>query len=124
MVVAPAVNESGGDIEVLFGETLNLTCTADGLPQPSFTWRRDDSLLVELGSRLEVNTVVVQPGFRQEIPTSEAVRSTVVLRDVQASDDGMTFSCRAENGFGEPAFIASAYKLVVQNITSKSQAEK
>ena len=121
MVVAPAVDESGGDIEVLFGETLNITCTADGLPPPTLTWFRDDSLLVELGDRLDVTMLVVHPGFRQEVPTSEAVRSTVVLRDVQASDDGMTFSCRAENGFGTSAFIASAYRLVVQNIPGRKQ---
>ena len=124
MIVAPAIEESGGDIEVQFGEMLNITCTSDGLPQPTLTLFRDDSLLLELGSRLEVHTLVLQPGFRQEVPTSEAVRSTVVLQDVQASDNGMTFSCRAENGFGEPAFLASAYKVVVRNIPGRKQVDK
>ena len=123
-IVAPAVEESGGNVEVQFGEMLNVTCTVDGLPRPTLTWLRDDSLLLEVGGRLEVNTLVVEPGFRQEVPTSEAVRSTVVLRDAQASDNGTTFSCRVENGFGELAFIASTYRLVVRNVPGREQVEK
>lgn len=116
-LVVPAINESGinNNITAVLGDTVNFTCSADGLPQPTLTWLRDDALLVEIPGKVEVS-VASQPAFRPVVSNAEVLVSTVTLRTVAKSDNNTVVYCIAENGFGEPAILNPPYQLIIASV--------
>ena len=94
---------------------MNFTCAADGLPEPSLVWLRDEALLIEVPGRVEVS-VCTQPAFRLSVSDAEVLVSTVTLHDVKSSDNNTELYCVAENGFGEPAILDPPYKLIIASI--------
>ncbi len=80
------------DVETVENETISLSCTAEGRPQPSITWYRmadnDSLLLVNMSDdRVEVNQT--EQGERR-------LTSELTLSNVLPSDSGV-YVCIAEN---------------------------
>ena len=96
------------------GDTFNITCMADGLPEPQVVWRRNSRVLaMETGQRVEITTQIMVPGFRTQVPTQTTVLSTLMIREVLASDNSTQFSCTAVNRVGEPAIMSTPYTVMV-----------
>ena len=96
------------------GGTVNISCMADGLPEPRVVWRRNGRVLsVQTGRRLEITTKIIVPGFRIQVPTQSTVLSTLVIRGVLVSDNNTQLSCLAVNSVGEPASLTTPYTIAV-----------
>lgn len=70
------INNPPSDESPIIASALNLTCTAEGSPAPSYTWYKDGVLI---------------PG---------ETRSYLYISEVQPEDRG-SYTCRAVNSLGE-----------------------
>ena len=96
------------------GDTVNISCVADGLPEPRVVWRRNGSIvLVEGMQRWEIIQQRLEPGFRTQVPTDISVVSTLVIRGVLEIDNNTELSCSAINRVGEPATLRPPYRVIV-----------
>ncbi|XP_022804178.1 opioid-binding protein/cell adhesion molecule-like [Stylophora pistillata] len=77
VIVPTKVTGIRGDLSVLEGANLLLTCEASGRPKPNITWTN------------KRNSGVVQEG------------KLLNVTNINRNDSG-TFTCTADNGFGEP----------------------
>ena len=96
------------------GDIVNVSCLADGLPEPRVIWRRDGRVLsVQTGRRIEITTEIIVPGFRTQVPTQSTVLSTLMIRGILVSDNNTQLSCLAVNNIGEPATLTTPYTIAV-----------
>ena len=97
------------------GETVSLTCTADGVPLPDITWLKDDCPLtrhIELSNWYQITERVIM-GIRPHVP--EARESVLVLANSRERDTG-AYSCRATNE------LNTAYLPVAHHVTVNGTA--
>ncbi|ELT95511.1 hypothetical protein CAPTEDRAFT_132345, partial [Capitella teleta] len=75
------------DVSVQFGETVRLTCRAEGDPAPEIVW---------LHNSQEIETNSVEPSSRYELMSD----GTLMIHDAEQSDHG-TYECVARNSMGQ-----------------------
>lgn len=110
----PYIGEvSSRTVSVPLGVSVTFNCTFDGIPRPSLTWRRNDTLLIGEGVRWLIMERVIRERVRPEL-NSETVLSQLTLINVDVSDDGSQITCRADNNVGEPATLL--YNIRVEGI--------
>ena len=96
--------------------TVNITCTADGFPEPRVVWRRNGQVIVTGNSDARQRWVVTnesgKPGFRTQVPTDTFVSSRLVIRQILETDNNTKLTCLAINDFGQSA--TKLYTLIVE----------
>lgn len=114
-LVEPALQKGSGEVLMRnVGDTVNISCVADGLPEPRIVWRRNSNVvLVEGAQRWEITHQRLEPGFRTQVPTNTLVVSTLYIRGVLESDNNTQLSCSAINQVGEPATLSPPYTVIV-----------
>ena len=71
------------------GGTINISCSATGLPLPTITWFKD-------GAPLEINDRIYFDEINETMPTSGFIRSTLVFQVLELADNG-SYYCEANN---------------------------
>ena len=71
------------------GGTINISCTATGLPLPTVTWHKNGNVL-ELNNRIFIDEV------NETTPTSGLITSTLIFEVLELSDNG-SYYCVANN---------------------------
>ena len=98
------------------GGTVNITCTADGLPEPRVVWRRNGRVIVTENSEARQRWMVTnesgKPGFRTQVPTDTFVSSQLVINQILETDNNTQLTCLAINNFGQSA--TKIYMLIVE----------
>ena len=102
-VIDNGIETSFNGRRVPIDSTINFTCRADGIPTPTLIWYRNDTIITTTG-RTTVLLDTNGPVIRTQVPTSESVISTVILRDVQTIDDYTVWTCRVENSVGSQQY--------------------
>lgn len=96
--------------EVFANRTVVLTCTAFGIPSPTVSWYREDSLLMN-DTRVSIDT---------EDTTDENentfVASTLRISSTEESDSG-SYNCSVDNGVGSDS---TTFELTVRPCKEKS----
>lgn len=99
------------------GGTVNISCMADGHPEPRLVWRRNGSVVLLESAlarrRWEIINEIGRPGFRTQVPTDSFVLSRLIIRGVLATDNHTQLSCSAINSFGQ--IVTKNYTLIVQS---------
>ena len=98
------------------GGTVNITCTADGLPEPRVVWKRNGTVIVTENSETRQRWMVTnesgRPGFRTQVPTNTFVSSRLVIKQILEADNNTQLTCLAINNFGQSA--TKNYTLIVE----------
>jgi len=96
------------------GQSITFNCTADGLPQPRITWRRNNQLLdPNRLQRYQVRTSSSE-GFRNaELPGVEQLESVLTITNLKEQDQG-NYSCLAQSADTIPAILRTQYQLIVE----------
>ena len=101
------------------GESFNLSCVADGIPQPNIVWSRDGTIIDEnLPNRLSILDPLTVPAFRSDIIGHRGyewgVSSVLTITDLNAELDDGLYGCQASNIPGRaPAHQSVPYTLTV-----------
>ena len=97
------------------GGTINITCKADGIPEPRVVWRRNGRVVLTENSDTRQRWVVTiksgRPGFRTQVPTQMFVSSQLVIKQILETDNNTRLTCSAINSFGQSVTIT--YTLVI-----------
>ena len=104
------LNKIGFRTEIVAGQSISFTCTADGINRPNITWRIDGQLIIDT-TRLNIETFGNVQGFRP-ISGIQQITSLLTISDLRGSDSGM-YSCRAENEVEIPVSLDSPFVLIV-----------
>ena len=104
------LNKTGYLTEIVAGQSISFTCTADGINRPTITWRKDGQLILDT-TRLDIETFDDIQGFRP-ISGVQQITSLLTISDLKGSDSGM-YSCRAENEVEIPVSLDSPFVLIV-----------
>ena len=101
------------------GESISFNCTADGIPLPSIVWIFSGTLLqATLNPRFHLDQQLLSgEPFRSHIP--HALQSTLTISNLRPSDSG-NYSCRGDNGAGQPAVLTLSFRLTV-NICERNR---
>ena len=96
------------------GDSITFNCTADGIPNPSLTWRRNGTLLTT-GSTLWTikETGLMGQRVRDELDTKLSVLSQLTLNKIDLVDHRSLISCQADNSVNESVLT---YTLIVNDI--------
>ena len=112
--VQPILQESTlpGSFSREEGESISFSCTADGIPLPSIIWIFSGTLLqTSLNPRFNLDQQLLSgEPFRTRIP--QALRSNLTISNLRPSDSG-NYSCRGDNGVGQPAVLMQSFRLTV-----------
>ena len=94
--------------------TVTVNCTADGIPQPRISWRRNGQFLnIDQLRRYSVDTSI-DDGFRStELPGVQQTKSKLTIRSLREIDEG-TFSCIAQSGTTPPAALLVPFQLNIE----------
>ena len=98
------------------GENVVLNCSADGLPQPTITWKKNGNLLVNT-TRITIASQQEYISAYYEFQNVWRVTSLLSIRDIKESDTG-NYTCKANN---EDNIVASAMQRLFQLQILKSQ---
>ena len=97
------------------GGSVNITCKADGLPEPRVVWRRNGRVVLTENTntrqRWVVTTYSGRPGFRTQIPTQSFVSSQLMIKQILETDNNTQLTCSAVNSFGQTVTIT--YTLII-----------
>ena len=110
-------NISDPELRRTVGSTVNISCQADGLPEPRVVWRRNGSVVLLESDverqRWEIINERGSPGFRTEVPTDSFVSSRLIIKRILVTDNHTQLSCSAINSFGQS--VTNNYTLIVQS---------
>ena len=101
------------------GESFNLSCMADGIPQPNIVWSRNGTFIdANLPNRLSILDPLTVPAFRRDIIGHRGyewgVLSVLTITDLNAELDDGLYGCQASNIPGRaPARQSVPYTLTV-----------
>ncbi|KAK6167247.1 hypothetical protein SNE40_021325 [Patella caerulea] len=84
--VAPLVRTIPREQNFVVGQTINVTCVAEGYPKPTFTWMRRNQLVIPN------DRYIVKKGF-------------LLIKNIEREDQG-DFECLARNSAGHDTAIA------------------
>lgn len=96
IVKANLLNTTKGSIIKRVGENVAFNCSADGLPQPVITWKKNGNLLVNSTRITTVSKqeyISVSYGLFQNV---WRVTNVLIIRDIKESDTG-NYTCKANN---------------------------
>ena len=111
------LNTTKASIMKRVGENVTLNCSADGLPQPVITWKKNGNLLVN-STRITITSKQEYIDASYELFQNVwRVTSLLSIRDIKESDTG-NYTCKANN---EDNIGASATQKLFQLKTLKSQ---
>ena len=111
--------DEGMPVNKYEGESFNLSCMADGIPQPNIVWSRDGNIIDEnLQNRLSISDPLTVPAFRSDIIGHRGyewgVLSVLTIIDLNAELDDGLYGCQASNIPGRaPAQQSVPYTLTV-----------
>ena len=95
---------------------MNVTfnCSADGIPQPRVSWRRNGQLLANIDQLQRYNVIMsTLNGFRSaQLPGVQQLDTTLTITNLKQHDQG-SFSCIAQSANTDPVVLQTAYQLVV-----------
>ena len=92
------------------GESIDFTCTADGINRPNIKWRKNGQLILNT-TRLNIHSQNDIPEFRS-IPGIQLITSSLTISDLRETDNG-NYSCRADNEAKLPVSLGSPFVLTV-----------
>ena len=93
------------------GETVTFNCTADGIPQPQISWRRQGQFLfIEQLQRYSVSSAT-SVGFR--LPGVQQIESNLTITNLRESDIGI-YSCIAQSGTTSPDVLSDPFYLTAE----------
>ena len=97
------------------GETVTFNCTADGIPRPQISWRRQGQFLnIEQLQRYSVLITSKSVGFRSsKLPGVQQIESKLTISNLRESDQGI-YSCIAQSGTTSPAVLSDPFTLTVE----------
>ena len=113
VVPAQLLNTVGISVRRQVGENVTFNCTADGIPEPRITWRRNNQLLDS--KRLERYQVLStsSEGFRSaQQPGVKQLESVLTITDLKEQDQG-AYSCLAQSADTIPDVLEIPYELIV-----------
>ena len=91
-VALQEVTENSHAVDV--GDNVTISCFADGIKSPVFTWRKSEKLLLNSDKYL-INTQRNVNGFRQ-IAGIQGTMTNMIIKELEEEDEG-TYSCIATN---------------------------
>lgn len=91
----PVIRGSTGGLKIVFGQSLFLSCSAEGLPHPSISWTLPNGVTLDKPQSVARVTVFIN--------------GTLLLRHAATYDKG-TYTCRASNPYGT---TTASYSVVV-----------
>ena len=93
---------------------MTFNCSADGIPRPRVSWRRNGQLLANIDQLQRYNVIMsTSNGFRSvRLPGVQQLDSTLTITNLKQHDRGL-FSCIAQSANTDPAVLQTAYQLVV-----------
>ena len=96
------------------GDSITFNCTADGIPNPSLTWRHNGTLLTTGSIRWTIKeTSLNGQRVRDQLDTEQSVLSQLTLNKIDQIDHGSLISCQADNSVNESVLT---YTLIVNDI--------
>ena len=112
-VPAKLLHSHGIAVSRTVGEMVTFNCTADGIPRPQISWRRNGQLLnANQLTRYRVITVA-SDGFRSDqLPGVQQFESRLTIVNIKEQDRG-SFSCLALSEGTVPAVLETNYQLTV-----------
>ena len=94
--------------------TVTFNCTADGIPQPRISWRRNGQFLSINQLRRYSVVTSTSDGFRStELPGVRQIESKLTIRNLREIDEG-TFSCIAQSATTPPAALLVPFQLAIE----------
>ena len=108
---APFINSTGGDETVMAGDRISFSCSADGVPNPTISWFKDDTIIsAESGKKFDLTEATIDGGIRENI--NETFTSVLSIFGIAESDAGV-YKCSAANGRGSNYVIQLPFNLTV-----------
>ena len=93
------------------GARVSFNCSADGVPTPTITWLKDESIVSEsVGKKFKVTNETISTGLRENI--NESVNSVLLVVGITEEDAGL-YVCKATNGRGQNDVIQTPFNLTV-----------
>ena len=120
LVPAQLLQSNGRMVSRAVGASVSFNCTADGIPRPQISWRRNGQLLNigHLQAKYRVTTAY-SVGFRSSVlPGVQQVESVLTINTIREQDEG-TFTCIAQSEGSSSAMLNTDYKLFVEKRKSK-----
>ena len=120
LVPAQLLQSNGRMVSQAIGASVSFNCTADGIPRPQISWRRNGQLLNigHLQARYDVTTTY-SVGFRSSVlPGVQQVESVLTINTIREQDEG-TFTCIAQSEGSSSSTLNTDYKLFVEKRKSK-----
>ena len=94
--------------------TVTFNCTADGIPQPRISWRRNGQFLnINQLRRYSVNTTTNNGSHSTELPGVQQTKSKLTIKSLREIDNG-TFSCIAQSATTPPAALLVPFQLNIE----------
>ena len=114
-VPAQLLHSDGRMVTRAVGASVSFNCTADGIPRPQISWRRNGQLfnIGHLQARYYVATAY-SDGFRSAVlPGIQQVESILTINTIREQDEG-TYTCIAQSEGSSSATLNTDYKLFVE----------
>ena len=113
-VPAKLLYTKGSLVARSIGMNVTFNCSADGIPQPRLSWRRNGQLLANIDLLQRYNVITsTSNGFRSaQLPGVQQMNSILTIFNLKEHDQG-SFSCIAQSANTNPAVLQTAYQLVV-----------
>ena len=93
------------------GGRVTFSCSADGVPTPSFSWFKDNTFIsAESGKKFELTETTVSTGIRENI--NKTFTSVLSVVGVAESDAGL-YECSASNRRGTIDVVQPPFNLTV-----------
>ena len=94
--------------------TVTFNCTADGIPEPRISWRRNGQFLNVNQLRRYSVVTSTNDGFRStELPGVQQTESKLSITNLKEIDEG-TFSCIAQSVTTPPAALLVPFQLNIE----------
>ena len=94
--------------------TVTFNCTADGIPEPQISWRRNGQFLSINQLRRYSVVTSTNDGFRStELPGVQQTESKLTIRSLREIDEG-NFSCIAQSATTPPAALLVPFQLNIE----------
>ena len=113
-VPAKLLYAKGSSVTRSIGMNVTFNCSADGIPRPRVSWRRNGQLLTNIDQLQRYSEITsTSDGFQSaQLPGIQQLNTTLTITNLKQHDQG-SFSCIAQSANTDPAVLQTAYQLVV-----------